>query len=344
MSRFLIIVSAIALLAFGALTLFQREPASQASPHISRPPAPSAPIRTCVNLGGALEAPTEGEWGYTIRQTDLRLIKALGFDTVRIPVKWSAHTATQPPYTINENFARRVDEVVTQALDAGLQAIVDVHHYDEINEDPVGQYPRLKAIWQQISDRYKEWPQGLMFEFLNEPHTKITERVIDQMNRELLSMVRADHPDRWVILGGVQWGNLSGLVETNPPYDPRVMTTFHYYDPFEFTHQGAPWAYEKVPLGSVSWGSSLDRRTLARHFAAAAEWRDKTGMPMLLGEFGVYGEVNDAERAVWTESVRRTSEMLDIGWCYWDWATSLGMYNLDTERVRPGMSEALFGQ
>ena len=65
---------------------------------------------------------------------------------------------------------------------------------------------------------------------------------------------------------------------------------------------------------------------------------------MLLGEFGVYEEVPAADRANWTNYVRQTAETVGFGWCYWDWATSLGMYDLKSERTRPGMSEALFGK
>lgn len=298
------------------------------------------PIQKCVNLGGALEAPNEGEWGYTIRETDLRLIKALGFDTVRVPIKWSGHADLQAPYNIDERFFRRIDTVVQQGLDAGLQVIVNVHHYDAISENAEAHTPRLRAIWQQISERYEGWSDRLIFEFLNEPHTSVTARKIDELNRMLLADIRTRHADRWVVLGGGQWGTLDGLTETRPPFDPRAMVTFHFYDPFEFTHQGAPWAHKQIPMGQT-WGSTDDRRKIAETLTRAARWRDKTGMPLLLGEFGVYTEVPDADRAIWTEYVRRTSESLGFGWCYWDWSNSLGMYDQPTESVRPGMGKAL---
>jgi hypothetical protein len=51
-----------------------------------------------VNLGNALEAPKEGEWGVTLREEYFHLIAEAGFDSVRIPIRWSAHAAlTEPP-------------------------------------------------------------------------------------------------------------------------------------------------------------------------------------------------------------------------------------------------------
>ena len=315
-------------------------PQSEAAPRdIALAPSP---VRQCVNLGGALEAPNEGDWGYVVRERDLLTIQALGFDTVRIPIKWSAHAQRRAPYIIDDMFFRRVDTVIAQALAAGLQVIIDVHHYDELNEAPEHHLPRLYAFWEQISARYQTWPDGLMFEIINEPHTEMTFRRVDQVNRDILSLIRQTNPDRWVILGGGQWGTLEGLIRTNPPYDPRAMVTFHYYDPFEFTHQGAPWAYEPMPMGR-SWGTSAERTEVVSHFSYAADYRQNVRMPVLMGEFGVYEEVPAMDRANWTRHVRRTAEQFDFGWCYWDWATSLGMYSLENEAIRPGMGEALLG-
>ncbi|MAK60026.1 MAG: glycoside hydrolase [Ponticaulis sp.] len=343
MNRFIFGFLAIGLLlGAGFLVLQMTETSEVYSAHASEDIV-DPPVQKCVNMGGALEAPNEGDWGYTIRETDFRLISALGFDTVRVPIKWSAHTDARAPYKINERFFQRIDTVVQQALDSDLQVIINVHHYDAISEDAEAHTPRLRAIWQQISDRYVGWSDRLMFEFLNEPHTSVTARKIDELNRMLLADVRTQHPDRWIVLGGGQWGTLDGLTETNPPNDPHAMVTFHFYDPFEFTHQGAPWAHKQVPLGQT-WGTAADRRDIAETLTRAARWRDRTGRPLLLGEFGVYTDVPDADRAVWTEYVRRTSESLGFGWCYWDWSTSLGMYDQPSESVRPGMGTALLSE
>src|SRR5262245_44402948 len=53
-----------------------------------------------INLGNALEAPREGAWGVTLKPHYFRAIKEAGFDSVRLPVKWSAHAQAGAPYTI----------------------------------------------------------------------------------------------------------------------------------------------------------------------------------------------------------------------------------------------------
>src|SRR5690606_13662894 len=123
-------------------------------------------LARCINLGNMLEAPTEGECGVRVQEPWLQLIADAGFDTVRIPIRWSAHAAAEPPYTIDEAFFARVDEVVGWVLDAGLQAIINIHHYEEIHTDPEAHHARLVALWEQISTHYQAYPNTLLFEVM----------------------------------------------------------------------------------------------------------------------------------------------------------------------------------
>ena len=64
-----------------------------------------------VNLGNALEAPNEGEWGMKIEDEFFPLIKQAGFKHVRLPVKWTAHAAKESPFTVDAAFFARVDHL-----------------------------------------------------------------------------------------------------------------------------------------------------------------------------------------------------------------------------------------
>jgi endoglucanase len=135
-------------------------PDAQATPPSTGivPPARSFPkvqpiqsLKRCVNLGNALDAPKEGEWGVTLEENHFKLAKAGGFDHVRLPVRFSAHAAETAPYTIDETFFKRVDWAIAQALAQGLSIIVEVHHYNELMEKPDLHAPRLVGLWQQIA-------------------------------------------------------------------------------------------------------------------------------------------------------------------------------------------------
>ena len=57
-----------------------------------------------INFGNALESPIEGAWGLTIKEFYIQAIADLGFNSVRLPICWSAHTGSVAPYTIGPVF------------------------------------------------------------------------------------------------------------------------------------------------------------------------------------------------------------------------------------------------
>jgi len=300
---------------------------------------PEPPIQRCMNLSNALEAPEEGLWGYTIRERDLYRIKEQGFDTVRLPVQWKLMD-TQSGIKIDPAQLARVEEVLLQAQGAGLQVILNAHHYNDLNEDPDTHEPRLEALWRELSIRYRDAPPELIFELINEPHSAMTIPRTDALNSSLLSIVRETNPDRWVLYGTAHWGTLEGMLKSNPAYDPKAIIGFHYYSPFEFTHQGAAFLNPVPPTG-VSWGTASDRNTIAAEFTTAARFRDRAGMPLILGEFGVYEDVPLHLRADWVGTVRAEAEAAGFGWCHWGYANAFKAYDQDPEAWLTPMLRAL---
>ena len=90
-----------------------------------------------VNFGNMLEAPNEGEWGLTVQEIFFDKVIEAGLDHIRLPVSWTNHALPQPPYTIDPIFMNRVDWAIRQATDRRLKVILNVHHYDELNENPI---------------------------------------------------------------------------------------------------------------------------------------------------------------------------------------------------------------
>src|SRR5579871_1458530 len=149
-----------------------------------------------INLGNALEAPKEGEWGVKLKAEYFPAIKKAGFATVRLPVRWSAHAAKDAPYTIDPKFAERVDWAIDQALANELNIIVNVHHYNEMDANPDQHLARLVGLWEQIAARYKDRPAAVYFELLNEPHDKLDAAKWNAAIPKLLAAVRQTNPTR----------------------------------------------------------------------------------------------------------------------------------------------------
>ncbi|MGC8766012.1 MAG: glycoside hydrolase family 5 protein [Brevinematia bacterium] len=330
-----------------------------------------------VNMGNALEAyPDESSWGNPIKDEYFTLMKQAGFDTVRIPIRWSTRAQTTSPYTIDSNFFQRVDHVVDTALSAGLNVIINIHHYEEIISDPQGHKERFLALWRQISDHYKNKPDNLLFEVLNEPYGSLESYWKDFMTNAI-KVIREKNPTRIVIIGGINWNSIDGLTNLYVPQnDPYIIATFHFYEPFVFTHQGAEWGGSisnvsnivwpgppatpvNIPAGLDSWISNwlVDYNTkqgaenpassnqIISRLNTVSNWSANKNVPVWLGEFGVYGRYADINSRVrWTHFVRTECERRNISWCYWEFSAGFGIYNPSTGQWNSQLSNALVGE
>ncbi|MFL7810573.1 MAG: glycoside hydrolase family 5 protein, partial [Anaerolineae bacterium] len=164
-----------------------------------------------VNLGNALEAPTEGEWGVVLEEEYFRLIAEAGFDTVRVPIRWSAHAMDEPPYTIDEAFFQRIDWVIENALSNGLNVVIDIHHYDEFVEVPGTHKERFIAMWRQIASRYGDMPDGLYYELLNEPYGDVMAWMWNTIVADTIAAIREVDKVHTLVIDGTDWASASGL-------------------------------------------------------------------------------------------------------------------------------------
>jgi endoglucanase len=296
-----------------------------------------------VNFGNALEAPREGDWGVTLEEDYFKKIQEAGFNAVRIPVRWSAHAKKEAPYEIDAAFFKRMDWVVEQALSHKLVAVLNVHHYEELDKEPAKHLPRMRTLWKQIASRYRDRPDRLFFELYNEPHDQLTDERWQEMVPELLKAVRESNPRRVVVVGPGNWNNLDHLEKLRLPKEDRhLIPTFHYYSPFEFTHQGAEWVKDSQKWKGKTWtGTAKEREALEKDFSRAAAWAKKNERPLYLGEFGAYQAADMASRARWTRAVAREAEKHGFSWAYWDFCAGFGAYDPQAKAWHQPLLKAL---
>jgi endoglucanase len=281
-----------------------------------------------VNFGNALEAPKEGEWGMTLEEGFFDLVRRGKFNTIRLPIKWSAHAAKTAPYTIDETFFKRVDWAVDNATRRRLNIVVNIHHYDELMDEKQtsAERPRFAALWRQIAARYKQRPSSVVFELCNEP--TIMRTLWNEVLLDGLAAIRESNPTRNVVIGGGNWNSIDGLTDLRlPANDKHIIGTFHYYSPFEFTHQGAEWADGSEKWLGKTWGTNTDKSYVRFDLDKAAKWAKDNNRPIWMGEFGAYGKADIESREKWTAYVAREAERRGITWSYWEFGAGFGVYD-----------------
>jgi endoglucanase len=299
----------------------------------------SLPLGKCVNLGNMLEPPTEAGWGgRPFEDADAARIRARGFSSVRLPVRFSGHALDAPPYTIDPAFMARVRHVVEANLDAGLNVLLEIHAYDAMYSDPDGNRDRLAGLWRQIAAEFRTAPDGLWFELINEPHDRLGRSNLLETLAPALAAVRETNPTRPVIIGGENWSGVDSLAVLELPDDPYVVPTFHYYEPFDFTHQGADWVDPPPPVTRRDFGSDADRIQLAATLDKVRTYMARTGRVPFVGEYGAYERIRTRQRADYYRTISAAFASIGVQSCAWAYVNTFPLW-----RDRSGWIEPIVG-
>ena len=286
------------------------------------PAPPGLPPRG-VNISRWFRYPiedTERHYRNFITDADLDLIVALGVGTVRL--------AVAPPLD-----ARRLsflDEALARLAARNLVVVLDYHDESRSLESGDAEVRAFADVWTSLAANLARTtsPTSVLLEILNEPVFDGNPRAWFPIRRRLVQTIRAAAPLHTLVTGGPHWSSLDGLLMSDPVDDPNVVYTFHFYEPFEFTHQGAPWVTGPVRgLKGVRYPSSpREARRLDRRIAAAAQWAARHGVPVWAGEFGAFPAVAPRDdRLRWLHDVRTAFDRHAIGWAVWSYDESLGL-------------------
>ncbi len=296
-----------------------------------------------INLGNCLDAPKEGDWGATLSEVDFEQAETLGFNSVRIPVRWSTHIAAEAPYQIDAEFLARVDWAVEQAYAHHLKAVIDVHHFTTLMDQPTEYAAVLKSIWRQLAEHYSSHGPELYFELLNEPNNQLTEPLWNEWVNELIPTIRQSNPKRSIIVGGTSFNSIAGLSSLELPADPYLIATFHFYEPQEFVFQGLSWVSGSDAWVGTKWyGSEGEVKVLDARFQQVLDWQKAHQRPIYLGEFGTGNKSDLESRVRYTAYLASYAESHAWSHAIWDDHGAMGLTNRDTGELITGIVEAIF--
>jgi endoglucanase len=250
-----------------------------------------------------------------------------GFLTVRVNLQAFSRMNAQNQFP--QEWWTTLDWVVKNALANQLTVILDEHDYGPMASNAAANKPKLLAFWQQVSQRYKDQPNGVVFEILNEPNGQLDAPAWNALLKECLAVIRQTNPTRNVIIGPPLWNNVNELDHLDLPADDRhIIGTVHYYLPMEFTHQGARWNAATANLSGITWGTDAEKKAVATDFAKVQKWSEAQKRPILLGEFGAYDRGDIDSRVKYTAFVARTAESLGWTWTYWQFDSDFIVWDM----------------
>jgi aryl-phospho-beta-D-glucosidase BglC (GH1 family) len=297
---------------------------------------------------------------------DIALIKAMGFDHVRLSVEPQPMMINHRPDEIPADYLGYFDAAVKMILDQQLAVVIDIHPGGDFKtrlgkDDSFVQ--EFADFWRALARHYSTWDADrVFFEILNEPEMSDRYRWYG-VQMKLAAAIREGAPQHTIIAAGARWSDDDDLVFLQPLRDANVIYNFHFYEPHIFTHQGATWGayfwhwvkglhYPSSPenAAKVAEGApdAVDRLAITRYgeehwdvtridaeVTQVAEWARQHDVPVVCNEFGVFRQADARDREAWIHDVRTVLERHNIGWAMWDYSGNFGVVTRKDGKTAP---------
>ncbi len=319
------------------------------------------PFHRGVNLTNWLQAGSTRQIQFTkYTKQDLENIKSLGCDVIRLPINLHFMTDGEPNYTVDPLFFYFLDQIVDWCEELELNLILDNHTFDVTSSTDSNVDKLLVPIWTQMAEHYRGRSTRLYYEILNEPHG-IADARWGQIQQMVIDAIRAVDQTHTIVVTGAGWGSYNNLKYLPVYADRNLLYSFHFYDPFMFTHQGASWTDPSmVPLAGVpfpynsrympacpeelkgTWvQSALNSyktegtvNRVRQLIKVAIDFSSQRQVPVFCGEFGVYmRNSDDNQRVYWYQVVRTYLEDNGIPWTIWDYQGGFGLFKAGTNEL-----------
>ena len=247
-----------------------------------------------------------------------------------------------------------VDAAAERLEKAGLAVVLDLHDNGQLKLDTTGDGPAFTTFWEGMARRYRgKGYRDLVFELLNEPVFEKNPEAWWALQRRTVAAIRAIDPRRTILVTGTGYGGIEPLTKLPVLPERNLVYSFHCYDPFWFTHQGATWAGEapkeikglEFPANPANADDVASRMTkpydgwvrdygqshdggpyLLGRLKIASDWGRAHGVPVVMGEFGAYPPVSPPEsRARWFMAMRGAIAALRLPNCLWGYDDGFGL-------------------
>jgi len=315
---------------------------------------PLTPFQKGVNLSNWFQSSTVQEVNFSkYTYDDFVDIQSLGVDVIRVPINLHGMSSGEPDYILDPLLLFFLDQIIDWTEALGMHLILDNHSFDDGEPTTPAIYTPLSKVWPQLAEHFLGRDSTLYFEIKNEPF-EITDMIWDTIQQNIVNLIRETDPHRILIVGPANWNSYHNLHAMLNYTDENLIYTFHFYDPFVFTHQGASWTSPSMePLTGVpfpygaspmptcppslvgTWIQSnlanYAGQGTAEHMRnlldIAVAFRTARGVPIYCGEFGTYMRNADPDqRVTWYEETTGYLDSLAIGWTMWDYHGGFGLF------------------
>jgi endoglucanase len=285
-----------------------------------------------------------------ITSADFKLIKKLGFKSVRLPVAFEHYAAKG---ILVSSLMKRIDEVWKLCNGNGLKLVIDYHYGKLYDTNYVAETQLIIKIWSLLTRKYLKIPaDNLFFELYNEP-PPMSPALWKDAAYNIVKAIRKIDKKRTLLVGASNYNSIYELSRMVRLADDNIIYTFHFYEPFFFTHQGAAWVGNQVATIGVpfpynvekfpalnskaknTWGESNynqykvdgNERSIKDKLKIVKNWSAGYYVPVLCSEYGVYNRFADLDsRCRYIKAVRTALKQMQMPGMLWEYDGNFSVF------------------
>ena len=328
-----------------------------------------------INLGNSWDSNGDDDsgWSNPIRDEYFAIIKEAGFNSVRIPVRWQKNS-DYSTHAVDPSRLNGVLDDVRLAIANGLAVVINFHHYIELNcaaggqgsngnckyngADYLAEKEHFIGLWSQVATAMSEFPDNMVvLEILNEPTIRDAE-ILNQLMNDAYQTIRTIAPGKTIMFESYHAAKFLDITKLRLPVDGNIIYSGHYYEPYQYTHQGHSYKCR----GDAAYANSAEDDFATYVDLAQRLYPDINGVdhvPLNVGEFGVSGGESpsanryscnrdedlpsDAKKALWAQQTSQAAIANGMSFHYWAFGYVGGFdaYDIANETWYPGFPDAL---
>ncbi|RKR80045.1 aryl-phospho-beta-D-glucosidase BglC (GH1 family) [Mucilaginibacter gracilis] len=286
----------------------------------------------------------------TLAESDYVLLKKLGFKSIRLPVAFTYFENNNVPL---DSVLTHINKVLSYCKKYGFTLVVDYHYGNLNNDNYLTETAHIIELWQKVAQFFiAEGPGQLFFEIYNEP--TVHDDIWKDAAYNIVQGIRKVDAKRTLLVGASNYNSIYELSRFVRLADDNIIYSFHFYEPFFFTHQGATWVGDQVATTGVSfpynearfpplnlkakntWGETNyynykddgnEQSLMDKLNKYVKPWRDKYNVPVVCTEYGVYNKYADQySRCRYIKAMRATLKTLNMPGMMWEYNSGFSIF------------------